>query len=361
MSCWRSTPPMPSTSTATTTSPASALVEPGRKRRDAAHLLEDLCAGRAAARLGLLPAGDRRRAEPHPRPVQRHRAGAGGRGGGGRGCRRLARARAHNDRWLPWLSRAARGARPAARRRASAISCCRASPTIRAGMPMPPSPFCNRAASSPARWAAYGLPQHLRITIGTGEEMEARRRGACRIHGRGMSEPDVRPGGADRHRPDRLLAGPRVAARLPRHAHRRLRAPRRDAGRGARARHRRRDNRRPGRRGARTPTSSCSRRRSSAYAEIGRRIAPALRDGAIVTDVGSVKGARSRRLGRTAGRRALRARPSGCRHRTFRAGIRLRRAVPRPLVHPDAAARDRPGGGRQGDARYGKRPACGWR
>src|SRR5919202_1565557 len=29
----------------------------------------------------------------------------------------------------------------------------------------------------------------------------------------------------------------------------------------------------------------------SAYAEIGRRIAPALADGAIVTDVGSVKGA----------------------------------------------------------------------
>src|SRR3954470_1179646 len=29
----------------------------------------------------------------------------------------------------------------------------------------------------------------------------------------------------------------------------------------------------------------------SAYADIGRRIAPALRDGAIVTDVGSVKGA----------------------------------------------------------------------
>ena len=63
---------------------------PGRKRRDAAHLLENLRAGRAAARLGVLPAGDRRCAEPHPRPVQRDRAGAGGRDRGGRGHRGAA-------------------------------------------------------------------------------------------------------------------------------------------------------------------------------------------------------------------------------------------------------------------------------
>ena len=66
---------------------------PRRERRDAAHLLEDLRAGRAAARLGLLPAGDRRRAEPHPRSVQCDGAGAGGRDRGGRGYRARCAAR----------------------------------------------------------------------------------------------------------------------------------------------------------------------------------------------------------------------------------------------------------------------------
>ncbi len=42
-----------------------------------------------------------------------------------------------------------------------------------------------------------------------------------------------------------------------------------------------------------------------------------------------------------AGQRPLRSRPSRRRHRAFRPRIGLRRAVPRPLVHPDAAARHR--------------------
>jgi histidinol-phosphate aminotransferase len=83
----------------------------------------------------------------------------------------LARARAHNDRWLPWLSE-----------RLAAL-----------GLPLTPSvanfvlprfpdepgrdaeaafAFMRSRGILTRKMAAYGLPQHLRITIGTGEEME---------------------------------------------------------------------------------------------------------------------------------------------------------------------------------------------
>jgi histidinol-phosphate aminotransferase len=83
----------------------------------------------------------------------------------------LARARAHNDRWLPWLSE-----------RLAAL-----------GLPLTPSvgnfvlprfpdepsknadaafAFLQSRGILARKMAAYGLPQHLRISIGTGEEME---------------------------------------------------------------------------------------------------------------------------------------------------------------------------------------------
>jgi histidinol-phosphate aminotransferase len=83
----------------------------------------------------------------------------------------LARARSHNERWLPWFSE-----------RLAAL-----------GIPLTPSVanfVLARFADDPKKNAdaafaflhsrgiltrkigAYGLPQHLRITIGTGEEME---------------------------------------------------------------------------------------------------------------------------------------------------------------------------------------------
>ena len=83
----------------------------------------------------------------------------------------VARARAHNDRWLPWLSE-----------RLTAL-----------GLPLTPSvgnfvlprfpddPRLNADAAFAflqsrgiltRKMAGYGLPQHLRITIGTGEEMK---------------------------------------------------------------------------------------------------------------------------------------------------------------------------------------------
>jgi histidinol-phosphate aminotransferase len=84
----------------------------------------------------------------------------------------VARARAHNDRWLPWLSE-----------RLAAL-----------GLPLTPSvgnfvlprfpdepgrnadaafAFLQARGILTRKMAGYGLPQHLRITIGTGEEMES--------------------------------------------------------------------------------------------------------------------------------------------------------------------------------------------
>jgi histidinol-phosphate aminotransferase len=83
----------------------------------------------------------------------------------------LARARAHNDRWLPWFSE-----------RLAAL-----------GLPLTPSvanfvlaefpddpkrsadaafEFLQSRGILTRKMGAYGLPKHLRITIGTGEEME---------------------------------------------------------------------------------------------------------------------------------------------------------------------------------------------
>ena len=83
----------------------------------------------------------------------------------------LARARAHNDKWLPWLSE-----------RLAAL-----------GLPVTPSvgnfvlpqfpddpthnadaafAFLHSRGILTRKMGGYGLPKHLRITIGTGEEME---------------------------------------------------------------------------------------------------------------------------------------------------------------------------------------------
>jgi histidinol-phosphate aminotransferase len=83
----------------------------------------------------------------------------------------VARARAHNDRWLPWLSE-----------RLMALGL---SPTPSVGnfvLPrFPDDPhhdadaafaFLQSRGILTRKMGAYGLPQHLRITIGTGEEME---------------------------------------------------------------------------------------------------------------------------------------------------------------------------------------------
>jgi histidinol-phosphate aminotransferase len=83
----------------------------------------------------------------------------------------LARARAHNDRWLPWLSE-----------RLVALG-LELTPSVgNFVLPRFPDEPRHDAAAAFAflqsrgiltrQMGAYGLPQHLRITIGTGEEME---------------------------------------------------------------------------------------------------------------------------------------------------------------------------------------------
>ena len=69
----------------------------------------------------------------------------------------------------------------------------------------------------------------------------------------------------------------------------------------------------------------------------GIRDPAALEPGAIVTDVGSVKGTVIRDVGaHVPERRAFHSRPPDRRHRTVGTGRRLRGTVPGTLVHPDA-------------------------
>ena len=83
----------------------------------------------------------------------------------------LARALAHNERWLPWMSE-----------RLAAIG-LPSTPSV-ANFVLPRFPDDPRRNADAAfaflqsrgilvrKMGAYGLPQHLRITIGTGKEME---------------------------------------------------------------------------------------------------------------------------------------------------------------------------------------------
>ncbi|HKS90132.1 MAG TPA: histidinol-phosphate transaminase [Stellaceae bacterium] len=83
----------------------------------------------------------------------------------------LARARAHNERWLPWLSE-----------RLAALG-LELTPSV-GNFVLPRFPdeprhnadaafaFLQSRGILTRKMGAYGLPRHLRITIGTGEEME---------------------------------------------------------------------------------------------------------------------------------------------------------------------------------------------
>ena len=208
------------------------------------------------------------------------------------------------------------------------------------------------------KMGAYGLPEHIRITVGLEEEMRAVVAALADFLRRGMSAPHFERValigigliGSSLARVLRRdgLAGEIVAcARQPATLRR-----------GAAAR--------PCRRASPAmppPPSSdadlvvlCTP--LSAYAEIGRAIAPALKPGAIVSDVGSVKGAVVRELGPLlpAGVHLVPGHPvAGTEHSGPEAG--LCRAVPRPLVHPDAAAGRRCRGARARRARCGARRA----
>ena len=89
---------------------------------------------------------------------------------------------------------------------------------------------------------------------------------------------------------------------------------------------------------------------------IGRAIAPALQPGAIVSDVGSVKGAVIAALKSDAARScAPRAGPSGRGHRAVGPGRRIREPVHQPLVHSHAAGGDGRSRRSRRCGRFGKR------
>lgn len=83
----------------------------------------------------------------------------------------LARARAHNDRWLPWFSE-----------RLAGLGLALTPSVGNFVLPQFPDDPARNADAAFAflqsrgiltrKMGGYGLPQHLRITIGTGEEME---------------------------------------------------------------------------------------------------------------------------------------------------------------------------------------------
>ena len=55
-------------------------------------------------------------------------------------------------------------------------------------MPTPRSPFLQSRGILARQMGGYGLPQHLRITIGTGEEMETVAAALAEFMGRAMSD-----------------------------------------------------------------------------------------------------------------------------------------------------------------------------
>ncbi len=142
------------------------LVATTRQHGHDAHLLQDPRAGRAAPRLGLLPGGGGRRAQPHPRAVQRVGAGdrrgrrgdrrQGARGSRGGAQRALAAVAGRGDRQ-------ARAQGDAERRQLHAG----AFPKGEAQGADAADEFLKARGIIVRRVGAYGLPDCLRITIGT--------------------------------------------------------------------------------------------------------------------------------------------------------------------------------------------------
>ena len=219
----------------------------------------------------------------------------------------------------------------------------------RAAPPRTPTRSSPRRGLILRRVKAYKLPNALRMTVGSEEANRLVVAALAEFMGNAqMSGPThFQPPGADRHRPDRLLDRARRARAGRRALDRRHRALGRDARGGWPSSASPIRWSKPTRQRSKAPISSSSASRSAPAARSPRRSGRISAPGAIVSDVGSVKGVgRARHVAAHSGRRAFRSRPSGRRHRAFRPGCGLRRAVRQPLVHPHAAAEHRAGRGR---------------
>ena len=210
--------------------------------------------------------------------------------------------------------------------------------------------------------AVGGLrPAGLPANDGRGRRGEPRRRrGAGGVHGGRpvVSERLGPPLGAPLFDRLALIGVGLIGSSIARAARRKNLAARhrhrRQLGGGARARHgaqaRRRGRRRRRRRRRPRPISSSSACRSAPTKRWRARSRRSSKPGAIVSDVGSVKGAVIAAVAPHLPKGvASRARPSGRRHRAVGPGRRLRDAVRQSLVHPD------PGRGRRSEAATAKR------
>ena len=292
----------------------------------------------AAPRLdAIAPAACRRRAEPHPRALQRQRRRRSPPASRRLPTRRMsAAAVAHNERWLPWLTREIAALGLTVTPSVGNFVLIHF-PTETGRSAEDADAFLTRArARSCARVGAYGLPNCLRMTIGTEEANRLvvaalrdflRGRAGCLSASDRRGRAAVRAPGADRHRADRLVARARRAAAQPRRRDRRgRRRARRCCARRARARPRRRGDERPGARRRAAPTSSSCACRSAPTARSRRRCAGALEAGRDRhrRRLGQGRGGRAR-CSRICRRACISSRPSGRRHRAFRARRRLRR------------------------------------
>ena len=140
-----------------------------RERRDDAHVLEDPRPRRAAARLDVRAGARRRRAQPHPRAVQRQRAGDRGRHRGDRRRRACQeRSREHNDEWLAWLTEeigklGLKVTPSVAQFRADPF------PETKGRTAEDADAFLTKRGLILRRVGAYKLPNALRMTVGTEE------------------------------------------------------------------------------------------------------------------------------------------------------------------------------------------------
>ena len=252
-------------------------------------------------------------------------------------------AKAHNDRWLPWLATADRGAGASWSIRASATSCSSTSRTSPAGTPRPPPPSSRAAASSRGRWEPTGC----RGVSGSPSASRTRTASSWRRSGissrEGPAHEAVRACSPHRRRPHQRLAREGAAARGPRRRDRGDGTPAGDDAPRAGAGLVRPDRGRPGtgRRGCRSrrPGRAAGRdgRGRGRHVErprpLGHRHGRRLGQGAD----------RPRRRAASAGATSVRARPSGSRHRAFRARCRLRHALRAAALHPHTHRGHRPG------------------
>ena len=224
----------------------------------------------------------------------------------------LERAVAHNAEWLDWLTREVDGARPARHAEHRQFPAHPFSARRRAAARRRPIAFLRERGLVLRRVAGYGLPNALRMTVGTrgGEprlfvaalarvSSRRRERGLARWPRHDSSEPPR----ADRHRADRLVDRARRARNAGSRGEIVVQSRRAETVATAERL----------KLGDRYTTSAAEAAEDAdlvilsipvgACGDVAKEIAPALKPGAIVSDVGSVKASVIRQMRAASARR----------------------------------------------------------